>query len=360
MNRVVENLQERYAWALRSHLRGPSETSLMAAYEAGREALESGFGVTDVVGMHGYALAEALGTMYHDEIPAAIHGGAGFLIECLAPYEMALRGFQVANEELRELSQTLERQVEERTRDLTESFQLLQRADEERRVLRGHLANAYEEERGRIAQDLHDDTVQVMTAIAMRFAVLRRRVQDPGVQTQFDQLERAMSDAIGRCRNLLFALSPASLHEEGLGSALSELLERLADEGGFAFSVTGEDPEDDTPAPTRLVAYRIAQEALVNARKHARAENIGVDIRRSDGGLLARVTDDGVGFDLPKGSMGAPGHLGLPSMRERAELAGGWLRIESTSGRGTVVRFWLPDIHEPDAEFDLAAGGSVI
>jgi signal transduction histidine kinase len=93
--------------------------------------------------------------------------------------------------------------------------------------------------------------------------------------------------------------------------------------------------------------YRIVQEALTNVRKHARASNVTVSLHQADAGYTALVTDDGVGF-APEVAE-APGHLGLASMRERAQVAGGWLRIDTAPGRGTTVEVWLPDV--PDSDF---------
>ena len=87
--------------------------------------------------------------------------------------------------------------------------------------------------------------------------------------------------------------------------------------------------------------YRIVQEALANVRKHARASSVSVLLEERQGGFNVRVEDDGEGFAT--GEMGPlPGHLGLPGMRERAELAGGWSRVNSSPGAGTVVEAWVP------------------
>jgi signal transduction histidine kinase len=111
-------------------------------------------------------------------------------------------------------------------------------------------------------------------------------------------------------------------------------------EGGFAHSLhngLGQEP----PIEVRTIAYRIAQEALTNVRKHARAYRVSVRLEMRDGGFLTRIEDDGVGMAAGAAGNGRPGHRGVATMRERAELGGGWLRIE-TQAPGTVVEFWLP------------------
>jgi len=92
----------------------------------------------------------------------------------------------------------------------------------------------------------------------------------------------------------------------------------------------------------RLILYRIAQEALANVRKHANASRVHVRLTQQDGGYLVQVEDDGDGFDAPEMLRSAPGHLGLSSMRERAEMAGGWCKVHGLPGNGTTVEFWVP------------------
>ena len=98
----------------------------------------------------------------------------------------------------------------------------------------------------------------------------------------------------------------------------------------------------DLEVGTRVTAYRIAKEAMVNARKHAEAQRVVIGLHDRDGGVEVSVADDGRGFDLDT-SQDRPGHLGLSSMRGRAAIAGGSVVIESREGGGTIVRLWLPD-----------------
>jgi signal transduction histidine kinase len=95
-------------------------------------------------------------------------------------------------------------------------------------------------------------------------------------------------------------------------------------------------------ADLRALLYRIVQEAVVNARKHADATHVEVDVTSASEGVSVRVRDDGIGFTPDLGAIPEPGHLGLTTMVERAELAGGWARVDSSPGGGTVVECWLP------------------
>ncbi|HXF37510.1 MAG TPA: PAS domain-containing protein [Actinomycetota bacterium] len=220
-----------------------------------------------------------------------------------------------------------------------ETEERLRRSDEQRRRLLSKLVASQEEERIRIAHDIHDDSIQVMTAVGMRLEVLRRRLRDPEDVRVVEQVAETVASTIARLRNLLFELRPPALDREGLAAALRMYL-------------TGSSPTpvwelDDRlsrePSPeARAVLYRIAQEALMNVRKHARASRVAVALRDEGEGALVEVRDDGVGFDPDEAEGSRPGHLGVVSMRERAELAGGWCRVESAPGRGTAVRAWLP------------------
>jgi signal transduction histidine kinase len=128
------------------------------------------------------------------------------------------------------------------------------------------------------------------------------------------------------------------LDREGLAGALRVQLEQMRQEVGIEFTLEGEITGPPSPE-TSGIAYRIAQEALTNIRKHARARHVTVELRRHERALGVRITDDGRGFHNRPGE---PGHLGLVSMRERAEMAGGWFRLESEEGAGTMVEFSLP------------------
>jgi signal transduction histidine kinase len=103
--------------------------------------------------------------------------------------------------------------------------------------------------------------------------------------------------------------------------------------------------ERNPASETQVIAYRIAQEALANVRKHAGARRVECAVSAVDDGILTRIADDGVGFESSRNGS-APGHLGLVAMRERAEMAGGWFRITSSAGNGCVIEYWIPDDRE--------------
>jgi signal transduction histidine kinase len=247
---------------------------------------------------------------------------------------------------LREHNRELEATVQERTRDLRASLEDLRVADEGRRLLLEHLVRAEEEERRRIAGDVHDDPVQKMSAATVWIQVLRRGVSDPTQLEQLDKLMASVRGSIASLRHLIFELRPHALDEEGLAAALREYLESL--EPDFAFHVDDRLTEEP-PTELRTVLYRMAQEALANVHKHARASRVEVSVAERDGGYAVRIADDGVGFDAPPTLRSERGHLGLSSMRERAEMAGGRCRLDSAAGRGTTVELWIPAARTPSA-----------
>jgi signal transduction histidine kinase len=181
--------------------------------------------------------------------------------------------------------------------------------------------------------------VQRIVALNMRLQLLRRVLEDPEQIEVVDRLLESAHSCIQSMRHLLFELRPPVLDEQGLGAALREYLQQR--EPDFTYRV--EDLlKTQPPSQSLIVLYRIAQEALANTYKHAEAANVEVTIREEDGGLLVQIQDDGVGFSGEIPSVSAPGHMGLSSMRERAQLQGGWCEISSLPGNGTTVRFWIP------------------
>ena len=156
-----------------------------------------------------------------------------------------------------------------------------------------------------------------------------------------------VGNALAGLRNLLVDLRPMALERSGLREALRECAERWTTDDGPAFDLQA--AIDDPPLEVRTILFRIAQEALVNACKHAQASTVRIGVERSDGGFEVTVQDDGRGFEPAAPGMDLPGHLGLASIHERAVQAGGWSRVESAPGTGTTVRAWIPVLDEQDA-----------
>jgi signal transduction histidine kinase len=236
--------------------------------------------------------------------------------------------------------------VDERTTELTDSLRSLRLVEDARRQLVGQLVHAQEEERLRIAEDIHDDPVQKVVAASMRLQLIRKQVQDPDVRASLDKLLDSIRASIFSLRHMIFELHPSVLEHEGLAPALREHMAKLESELEFELR---DDFLEEPSGETRVLLFRIAQEALGNVRKHARATRVDVHLSQDDGGYKVEIRDDGVGFTPPQRLSSAPGHLGLSSMRERAELAGGWCKVHSLPDYGTAVEFWLPATTPPSA-----------
>jgi signal transduction histidine kinase len=193
-------------------------------------------------------------------------------------------------------------------------------------------------ERNRLALDLHDAVSQKLFALVLSAeaaATLLDREPD-AARDQVEKLQVVAQEALDELRSLVFELRPPDLEKDGLGGALRkhvELMRRLQPQE--IELVLGQEPAGDATRDREIL--RIAQEALQNAIKHAKAERVAVLLRVDDGRLLLEVEDDGVGFD-PAAPTARARRLGLTSMEERARRIGGTLEIHSTPGAGTTVR----------------------
>jgi signal transduction histidine kinase len=221
----------------------------------------------------------------------------------------------------------------------------LAESEQRRREILGHMLQAEEVERSRIATELHDDTVQVMAAglLALdRVALVASRTASDDLANAVSVARATLEEATDRTRRLMFELRPAILHDQGLLRALHVLVGQVAREVGATGDVTGT-PDRYDVAVEELV-YRSAQEALANVRKHASARRIVVRVAEEGNLLRLEVSDDGCGFDMDaiRSRPDAALHFGLDTMIERLHAAGGEASIESEPGRGTTVRLAVP------------------
>jgi PAS domain S-box-containing protein len=234
---------------------------------------------------------------------------------------------------------TLRERLEQRVAEGERLIGDLRRVDDARRNLLSQLVVAEEKERQTIAEGIHDDSIQMMTAVGIRLDSLRRKLTDEDHLETLDRIADAVSDAISRLRLLLFELHPRALDHGRLGDAIRSYLELWS--GGEGPKYAFEDRlETALPPVPRTTAYRIVQEALANCRKHSGAGHVWITLATEDGGVHGTIEDDGIGIGDVAESV--PGHIGITAMRDRAERAGGWVRIGDRDGDGTQVEFWLP------------------
>jgi two-component system, NarL family, sensor kinase len=213
--------------------------------------------------------------------------------------------------------------------------------DRERLLTRA--VDAAETERRRIAQDLHDGTVQDLTAVSLGLEVASRQLRREGQPDAARTLDEAAAEtrkSVRQLRTLFVDIYPNSLRDQGLGVALKDLLDPFAARG-IATSLSVE-PGLDLPVETERLIFRVARETLRNVAAHAHAQSVEVRVRTTAGRASLSVRDDGRGFDPSTLDRPDAGHLGLRLLRDLAEDAGGSFDVSSTSGCGTEVRLELP------------------
>ena len=210
-----------------------------------------------------------------------------------------------------------------------------QRAESAAVNLTGRLLTAHEDERRRLARELHDDLTQRLARLAIDAGKLERGVAADATEMRKD-LVRLSEDV----HALSYRLHPSVLDDLGLVEALRAECHRVARHGALRVDVDARDVPETVPSETSLCLFRVAQEALNNATRHGRASAVTVLLSPRERGLQLAVSDNGTGFDTTRPRERAS--LGLASMRERVRLLQGQLDIESTPGRGTTVIAWVP------------------
>jgi len=212
-------------------------------------------------------------------------------------------------------------------------LRMMRRLEAERRRAGTAALRAQEEERARVARDLHDEVNQSLTGVLLRLEAAREAAP-PELEAELDETKALANQAMRELLSLARQLRPSALDDLGLKAAIGGLVENLGLAGAEAvFNAEGD--FSDVAEDRQLVVYRVAQEALSNASRHSQAKHVEVRLSRRGNGVELEVSDDGRGFAFAEAEQGG---LGLAGMRERALLVGGELTIESRPGRGTTVR----------------------
>lgn len=201
---------------------------------------------------------------------------------------------------------------------------------------------AAEEERKRIARELHDETAQMLAALLIRIRVVRNSRDPAAMEPLLDDMRMEVSHALEGVRRFARGLRPPALDELGLVPAIEVLARSLEEIGGVAVAFHAEDVAGDLAPDAELATYRIVQEALSNVMRHARATRADVRIAHEGGRLTVAVDDDGRGFDPARATSTDGGGLGLFGMKERAGYIGGRVEVTSVPGKGTTVRAEIP------------------
>jgi len=224
-------------------------------------------------------------------------------------------------------------------------FQFLQDRDEDRTRLMKRTNAAIEAERNRIARDLHDGPIQGITGAALSLEAVKLMIESsdgPAAASMLHAVSAELSDEAKNLRQIMSDLRPPVLEQRGLVPAVRELCARSHRELEIPVTVEA-GPISEIQEDVETLAYRVIQEAMSNVAKHAAATKVEVRLEALAGTLVVEVTDDGQGFDPANArEFLRVGKVGLASMRERAELAGGTLTLKSALGKGTSVRASLP------------------
>lgn len=289
-----------YERALKTYLREGGETSLKQAYEFGRRALGERKGILDMIAVHEQTLEKLLGPGEKVDI---VHRAGEFLSESLSPFEMTHRAFGEANETLRRLNESLESETR------------------------------------RIARALHDESGQLLAAVHIQLLQLSRHLP-PSDQASLREIESFLEQIEQQLRNFSHELRPTVLDDYGLLPALQSLAERFSKRFGTPVSI------DSKPVPrfaktVEAAMYRVAQEALNNVARHAKASRVHIHLWMVPGELHCMIRDDGVGFDpqsLPK----FKNAVGIIGIRERLNVLGGSLEIQSAAQQGTELKIVVP------------------
>jgi PAS domain S-box-containing protein len=212
------------------------------------------------------------------------------------------------------------------------------------RSLASELTLSEERERRRIASDLHDSTIQLLAISKMKLGVLEGSAPSDTLAGELGGIHEFVGQALEQTRSLTFELSPPELNTLGLEAALAHLTRRMEKLHSIRFDYVEVDQLPELDEDIKILLFRAAQELLLNAVKHAQAQNIRLSLGSEDKQLLIKVEDDGVGFDMPQ-----EGHLltdsrgfGLFSIRERLRNVGGRIEIHSSRGQGTRIALVVP------------------
>ena len=251
-----------------------------------------------------------------------------------------MRGrLEASQRELADWSTELEERVRERTAQL-------EQRDRERSVLLNKVISAQEDERKRIARDLHDQIGQTLTGLVMQIGGAEATLSDDqaAVKKQLADLGESASEAVEEVRRMMSDLRPSVLDDMGLESAVSWYTENHLEREGINVVLDLQRLKTPLSPNVEISAFRVYQEAITNVIKHSSASNVRISLAYDEDRLRGTIEDDGIGFEVSAVQPGADGGwaVGLLGMTERANLLGGSLHIDSSPGKGTTVNFEIP------------------
>ncbi len=252
-----------------------------------------------------------------------------------------------ANDEIGRLQNAFNAMVGELARNREESERLwreLKQKEAVRHSLLVRVISAQEEERKRVARELHDETSQALTSLMVGLRALQEAASTPEVRRRAEELRAIAAATLDGVHRLAVELRPSVLDDLGLVAALERSIGRWGEQFGVSIEFQAVGMDRRLPPEAEVTLYRIIQEALTNVARHAKATHVSVLLEHRGSSVIAIVEDDGVGFDVQRVLQSArlEQKLGLYGMMERASLLGGRLVIESRPGAGSSVFVEIP------------------
>jgi len=298
--------EDAYRSSLGEYAAGGGEPALGRAYELGRRALTERKTLVEMASLHHEAvLALVRGAESEKRREKLLQSGGEFLAECLSPYEMAHRGFQEGVKALRQLNETLEEEIK------------------------------------RIAYAVHDEAGQLLVAVHLALAEVASELPERQ-QAQVAQIKELLNQVEKHMRRYSHELRPTILDDLGWIPAIRFLAEGISKRADLPIHIEASASER-LPTNIETTLYRIVQEALTNAVKHAKAAHVWIRAWREDLAQCCSIRDDGGGFDSSQAHAARSRKgLGLIAMQERVTAIGGTLRIESRPGHGTELSIRIP------------------
>lgn len=292
------------------------------------------------------------------EVPVP-RGGVDEVARLTAHLEQMRLRLEATLADHRRWNEALEEMVEERTRELAALYEQLQDKEAMRKRLLAKVLTAQEEERKRLARELHDAIGQSLSAIIMTTTAVENSLpaEFTSGREKLASVRAIAAQALHDLRNLIFDLRPEVLDDLGLTLALRSQVKKYLEPAGVRVRLNASSLKGPLPAEIETAVFRVVQEAITNIARHARATEASITLERRDNRLVVRVEDNGIGFDLAATMRAERKGWGLRGMEERITLLGGRFYIGSRPGQGTLVLAEVPleearDHHAQDTSLD--------
>ena len=370
MPQKLTRLARHYVTALRQHLKPGTPTGTGAAQKIGQQAMAADLETLDLAKIHEQALITLVLPEYPAKTRMAMVRQAGnFFAEAITPIEQTHRTAREANAHLKRIitalhqrsadlvisnrqlkheidhRKTVEKSLRKSERHYGELLEQSQELQEQLRHLSRQLLLAQEEERKKISRELHDEIAQTLTGINVRLAALKTEaaVNTKGLRQKISSAQRMVEKSVEIVHRFARELRPTVLDDLGLIPALHTFVKTFSKQTGIHVHLTIYAGVEKLDNVKRTVLFRVTQEALTNVSRHAQASQVAMSIRKLPRAVGVTIQDNGKSFQVERVLHAkANKRLGLLGMRERVEMVGGRLRVESAPGQGTTIRVEIP------------------